>query len=533
MELKKNYSLNYILLLTILNKLTTQDIENIEKIPLNHSTVSVLKIHHEICSKTWDIFDKLYKIRDITFENVIFSNDGATAFSKYLLNNINTKVLKFQSTDFQKDSAILLKNPINGSKSVEVFTLEEITSQELSIIVQGLATQNSIYFLTLKNVLIDKNVSQSMTLMLENNKKISTLYLDNLKIESDYFLNGLKNNQSINFLNFQNMNIQSFTYIESSKFLERLRFYSCNISNEGWGSFGERFQNLNIKTLYLSSISFDEEGIYKLSKGLRMHNTLEKLDFSYITQKKGMKFLFESIKDKKSLKEIIFTLVPITLEMEPLQHLNCINLESINLSNCQIEDEGVKYLLKGIKNNHLKDLSLARNMIKEDGIEAISKYIMENGGPRHLNLCENHENHVLENVDLLFKSLKNSRVKSILYEKNKIQEEGAQKIGEYLKENDTLKILSFFDCQLTKKGFIYLFDILQVNDTISNITFGDNGVEIDLSYVEEVLTYNLSIKSLYMSLNSDNIQNILSRNRNFIKISYKFKGFDDFYFQFH
>ena len=156
------------------------------------------------------------------------------------------------------------------------------------------------------------------------------------------------------------------------------------------------------------------------------------------------------------------------------------NLFKANLFNCNIGDEGCKYLAKGM----LKCLDKSSEVTKTT---------------LHLNLRWNgiHKEGSFE----LCRLIKSGCIKALVLNGNEeFSDDGAYHIAQALEENTTLKELSLYTCGLKSEGLGYIAQGLKKNNTLTMLNIGGNGLyDEGIGHLAHALKDNQGLTSLNLS----------------------------------
>ena len=270
--------------------------------------------------------------------------------------------------------------------------------------------------------------------------------------------------------------------LEMNGSLEELNL-SGNITVTGIGhmALGESLKrNRGLKTLNISYCDIGDQGMKSIASALEMNGSLEELDLSrnHAVTGVGLMALGESLKSNGALK-------------------------TLNISYCDIDDQGMKSLASALEmNGSLEELDLSENdAVTGIGLTALGESLKRNRG--------------LKTLDISYCSIDDQGMKSIAsaLEMNGSLEEldlsrnhavtgvGLMALGESLKRNRGLKSLNISDCGIDDQGVKSIASALEMNGSLEELDLSRNRAvtDIGLMALGESLRRNRGLKTLYIS----------------------------------
>jgi len=202
----------------------------------------------------------------------------------------------------------------------------------------------------------------------------------------------------------------------------------------------------------ISSLSFNNSLSIKSAEILfsKPYEFLTKLSITRNTKLETTSYeiIFESLKECKIIEELILhnsrIYNPACIKLGELLANKKIHIKLLDLFDCQIQDEGAKYIFNGLLENgykYLKSLDLNANAFGKD-IKELCKFITCTKVLENIDLSSNNFNEITRNE--IFIALKaNKSIKKFIFNyPGKFTETNALLFGESLQYNNSLQILS-------------------------------------------------------------------------------------------
>ena len=176
------------------------------------------------------------------------------------------------------------------------------------------------------------------------------------------------------------------------------------------------------------------------------------------------------------------------------------NLNSLDASHQCIDDYGVTVITTFC--DKLKILNLSSNKISDDGALAISDYIKSHTSLLELNLSMNTiyddgARGIAEAIQV------NTVLQKLDLSTNEISDDGAAAISDNLKTNTLLQTLNMSGNYITSEGAKSFAEAIQVNTTLEKLDLSYNAVSDDgVAAISDNLKINSSLQELNISHNS-------------------------------
>lgn len=222
-----------------------------------------------------------------------------------------------------------------------------------------------------------KNKISYIDLQNNNLTKIGCDYLYKMLIDSP-FINGisLKNN----YLNNEGVT-KIFSSINENSKIICLDLSDTKIDEKSLKFISEKInKNVILQKLILSNNNFKKGGAY-IKNLLIQESNLKYLALAYCEINTQFNLIFEGLAKNKNLKTVDFSGNNIPMKHELLKELNnTLNensyLINLFLDDCNIDDIGMNFIIKGLENNHsLKTISLNTNYVSSKSIPGLIKAI--------------------------------------------------------------------------------------------------------------------------------------------------------------
>ncbi|KAL7545765.1 hypothetical protein ACHAWF_011275 [Thalassiosira exigua] len=98
---------------------------------------------------------------------------------------------------------------------------------------------------------------------------------------------------------------------------------------------------------------------------------------------------------------------------------------------------------------------------------------------------------------------KNQSLRTLYLERNKIGDEGANRLAKVLKENDTLEVMHLNSNEIGDEGAKSLADALQISTSLKTISLGSNQIsDVGAQHLAKSLTENNTLREIWINFNS-------------------------------
>ena len=383
----------------------------------NSSVLEILNISHNNIGNEGLKFGEIFFSSNNSLQTLIFDHNligpiGSDCLFNYFKSNsyLNLKTLDLGYNGITREGTEILISFIKNNDKLITFNIGgnyfcDEGIEEICECFNQKMNKNKLSYIDLQN----NNIS-----------KVGSEYIYKMLCDSP-FINGisLKNN----FLTNEGV-IKIFSSLSS----ENSRLICLDLSNTKCDEKALKFisektsKNIILQQLILSNNNFKKGGVY-IKNLLVQESNLKNLSLAYCEINLQFNLIFEGLIKNKSLKTIELSGNNIPMKHELLKELKNILIENhclINLilDDCNIDDIGMKYISKGLENNHiLKSISLMNNYITlkaiPELITAIEKskiikkiYLDENNGlnNKYINEIEkvlnlNENNFIPKDID--------------------------------------------------------------------------------------------------------------------------------------
>ena len=233
------------------------------------------------------------------------------------------------------------------------------------------------------------------------------------------------------------------------------------------------------KTLNISYCGRDDQGMKSLASALEMNGSLEELNLTRNHAVTGIRLmaLGESLKRNRGLK-------------------------TLNISDCDIDDQGMKSLASALEmNGSLQMLDLSWNRaVTGIGLMALGESLKRNKGLKTLDIsyCSIDDQGMMSLASAL--EMNGSLEELNLSGNRVVTGIGHMALGESLKRNRGLKTLNISRCGIDDQGMMSLASALEMNGSLEelNLSWNVAVTGIGLMALGESLKRNRGLKSLML-----------------------------------
>ena len=357
------------------------------------SSLSVLVFNHNLlgplgsdCLFQYFSSNKNLEIKTLNLEYNGITKDGTNYFDFFKYNkNLITLQL---GGNYLRDEGI--------KKIAENFIYKISKDNDGKIIINN-DNQNRISYLDIHDNNITKNGMDIISNTIIYSPFINGLYLSGNNIE----------NEGVHKL-FSNLN--------SDSKLISLDLADCKLGDKALRIISEKLSNeFILEKLILSNNNFKHSSLY-IKNLLIKETNLKNLQINYLSIIDNNGEIFNGLSQNFRLKNFGFSGNSIQMKKEILEEIRDeirknTTLQYLYLDDCNVDDIGINYIIKGLENNHiLKVLSLNNNYITKKHINNLISSIEKSGIINKINLNDNKnlsavEINKLQNV--LNKNIKN------------------------------------------------------------------------------------------------------------------------------
>ena len=361
---------------------------------------------------------------------------------------------------------------------------------------------------------IDLDALYLILLGLYNNTSIKTLDLSCNKITNDdlmIIIDCLKHNNTIKELNLSHNSIDEIGMDKLSEFALSLAYIDLSENTSSpWKAYCAIIRYCHSNSLTLCGDEGIKAHAKEITESLQINTTLQSLTlYGYMgmytkTIKSPLVIngnLYFSNKDQKKASTNYKRVVDIEVNILYYNHHECLP-KVISMSKQGINDDTLFLVTLGLYNNTtVKQLDLSYNKITDDGILALSNCLKHNCSLEVLKLSGNSI--FCKGAKNILEAIHKSKVQKLDLSHTCISIDGVIAISEYLKTDNTLRLLNLSDNpDIRDAGVMYISDSLKTNNTLlelklSRIGIGDKGAKSIIRAVQ----VNKALQKLDLSCN--------------------------------
>ena len=179
-----------------------------------------------------------------------------------------------------------------------------------------------------------------------------------------------------------------------------------------------------------------------------------------------------------------------------------IALQKLDISNNKVADDGAAAISNSLKsNNLLQELNMSSNQITNVGAKKIGEAIQVNTTLQKLDI---HSNRISDDgAAAISDGLKsNNTLLEFNMSSNQITNVGAKKIGEAIQVNTTLQKLNIYSNQVSDDGAAAISDGLKSNNTLLEFNMSSNQItNVGAKKIGEAIQVNIALQKLDISFN--------------------------------
>ena len=499
----------------------------------NLSSENNMKLLEQIISKNKNLQN--LEINDSIVHNKCFSIDISNVINAKIsrcgllyINYLPIDILNISNNNIGKEGIEQLAELISDEKCslAKLNISNNLIGDEGAIILShGISKNNSLIAINLSsNHILNSGIIELAKSLKSNsgNKTIKKLNLSKNEIENTGlidFCTILKEENKYRFLkiDFSQNNYSDRAVIEFGEFLLNhpsiLKLTISNISTEeNKTTFFNSCNNLNqLKKLNLENLDMVKANSESLNNILLSNKNILNMNIS-----NNKSFGVEGIQGISS----------------GIEHNS--KLFSINLSHCNIGDEGAIYLSNSLfKNLDIKEIILIDNKIGEKGTKAIVDKLLGKTSLKILDLSFNKINS--KGGFYIGKGLIDAQgIQQLLLGYNKLEDEGCEFIANGLEKNSSLFEINLDNNNISNKGINALCKYLKNNENLMKVSLNGNKIsEIDSDFYE-LFNWVKDIKISENPLNQSGIVRLFQGseyNRLFKYLKFKYNSEDEYHFK--
>ena len=273
-------------------------------------------------------------------------------------------------------------------------------------------------------------------------------------------------------------------FLEKNLFVEKLNIGNNSLRNEGFDLICKGLNNnLTLRELGIGNNDINEEGLKKCLKYINITKIIS-LDLS------GNKIKDEGL--------IFFS--------NHLRHFP--ELRILNISNCNIEYNGFKELLKILQSvRRIESLDISNNKLNNEKFGELKMFFCA-FGLRYLNLSRCHLED--ETTYLLGECLAlNETIKHLNISKNKISDSGFKSFRNLLSRNNTLEYLDLSSNVITEATAIDFISNAEYNTSLKCLNLYDNQIRNEIGkHIMRILDTNKTLIKINLIFNRVQLKTI-------------------------
>ena len=292
-------------------------------------------------------------------------------------------------------------------------------------------------------------------------------------------------------------------------------YISGKINQKNIGNIKNIFmKNKEIIKIFISDIEIEDKNSFA-----------ELITFFHDKDIKSFSLYDTNINDANS---IIFHSIALFLEKN-------YNIRSIDLHNCNLNDNNIVYLIRAINDKRIRYLDFSKNAITADGATIISQFLKINKTLIKLYLNNNSSTSFKsEGVEYIINGLiLSENIKYIDFSDMNITGCGVH-INNLLSKNTSIEHLILKNNLLNSNDFKNIFDAIKINKTIKEIdvSYNDMGGNKIYEYIRDAIKINTSLVTLRLdkiNINNDNYNEIfegIENNKNISEYSLSYNPID-------
>jgi Ran GTPase-activating protein (RanGAP) involved in mRNA processing and transport len=312
--------------------------------------------------------------------------------------------------------------------------------------------------------------------------------------------------------------------------------------------FDSLLRNKTARVLTLKNIQFSLKAGSYLEKLLLKNKNLRTLNFCNVSIQDKNCFLPESLSENTTIQELRIDSCNLSPErctdlgtlIRTSQSLKLLNLSNLNLgnaateiakaleSNCgslchlemsdnRMDSESISSLLKYLQHNTtLISLRLNRSGIGPENVSDLADLLATNRHLKALSLCDNSLNGASIGIMAEQGLRHNETLQTLFLSHNPIGDEGAIHLTDYLMENTVLQSLVLVDCEIWRRGCLYLAQGLTKMRGLRQLTMDGNELEDQVEHVLISVKTNMSLVNLL----TDRMHILIQTNRQWKEVAF-------------
>lgn len=441
-------------------------------------------------------------------------------FPVSLSHNNSLEYLSLSRCALYSEDLLILCNLLINSSTLKKLDLyyNGITDEDYSVLSPGIKQSPS-----LKSFKFSNSISEHCTEFydsLAENTSIISLHLESLNIYPELFFKSLykKNYKKLKLRDCIGFQIHDlFDNINSMEKLEVLKIENLNIDDESGSKLFKTLNNKKLKSFRFSKNGLGEISIKEIPKFMKKHQNLKVLMLDNNRfRKKDLVEILENLTDSLKILDLNHN-----YSKDEIEDINIYsrNLTSLNLSNCSLKPLEFQKLIRSLsKNSSITELFCSLNKIKIN--EETSNYFQENKSLKRINLDQCYLND--EDIKYLCLGLRGKILEKLSIRKNVITCKGCKYLELIIKENGSIQDIQLtYNEKIGEKGLQYLEEYFLKCEKISFLD-SDKIDKTEVNKINQIIfsNYNL-IECFFDHDDIDKFSNIIiNRNKKLINNYY-------------
>ena len=449
--------------------------------------------------------------------NTSLSGNGIETLSTGIAKNKYIKRISMSQCNLNDEDIEILSSSLFNNITIEELNFDQnkIRTKGIKILSEKIIPKASLKRVHLGHNYIDPEGSLYLGKSLSESIGLQRLMINSNQILDEgvkYIAEGLKENKNLMELNIENNKISNLglralsSSLKENKNFIKLNFCSNLCTDIDDNTFSLFDWCCEIK-FYGNKMSKD--AIMRMINGGENNKIMKSIRFLIENQK--FVFKFKPINPNLKILDLAHNKINISL-------MNCLlslpNLTQLILNDNEIKDDDIIILFNCLLevDSRIKLIKIQSNKFGPIGAEKIGEFLTNNNTLKHLNLASNKIG--AKGMKFICNSLiKNNRtLEYLMVNYCELIDDCAEKINEMLRKNKSLLFFSFSGNYFSNKGIDIIISALRVNKSLRHLSCGDNkNNENAFKNLKEYLKFNKNLAILEIKnigLNDNNAEDI-------------------------
>ena len=459
--------------------------------------------------------------------------EGMLVVTKVLQQITSLRSIAFGNTNISKEASGEIPLVVKSNKYLQKLQLNNNNLKCSAIaILQSLSTISTLKFLDVNNNLITEEASEALATVVLHNTGLEELYLsdNNLGEGMLVVIKALQQLTSLKSIDFDNTNISKEAsseiplVVNSNKHLEKLWLNNNDLKSSAIAILQSLSTISTLTVLNINNTQTADEAGEALA-AVVIHNTgLKELYLSNNNLGEGMLVVTKALQQITSLRSIDLGDINISREASCALALvirSNMNLEKVWLHNNNLQFSAIAIFQSLSTISTLKFLYVNNNSITEEASEALASVVIHNTGLEVLYLSDNN---LGEGMLVVIKALQQiTSLKSINFDNTNISKEASNELPLVIKSNkhfkklwlnnnnlkcsaiailkslstiSTLIVLNINNAQLTDEAGEVLASVVLHNKTLEELHLADNNLGKGMLFVTKAIQQITSLRSI-------------------------------------